>query len=86
MTASTPRSSPRARGPRSHALLAASALLVAWSLVTWWLEGRAETLLRPEATFDRAAYTLVANMVVGTGVAVWVIARWVGPALQSPQR
>jgi Na+-transporting NADH:ubiquinone oxidoreductase subunit NqrB len=37
------------------------------------LEGRIRTLLRPEAAFDRALYAVVANLLVGTVAAAWVV-------------
>ncbi|MFC7096388.1 type II CAAX prenyl endopeptidase Rce1 family protein [Halobaculum marinum] len=44
----------------------------AWTLLTWLLEGRIRTLLRPDATLDRLVYTLVANVLVGTVLALVV--------------
>jgi hypothetical protein len=43
------------------------ALLVfgCWVLATWLLEGRIETLLRPEAKVARALYAVVANILTG---------------------
>ena len=38
-----------------------------WTGATWWLEGRIGTLLRPEAGGDRAAYALIANLLIGIG-------------------
>jgi hypothetical protein len=54
---------------------AALALYAAWTLATWLLEGRLRTLLRPEAALDRATYTLVANLVIGTVAALWLLGR-----------
>jgi hypothetical protein len=42
-------------GRGTVAVVAAFALFGAWTLATWILEGRIETLLRPEAALDRAA-------------------------------
>lgn len=39
------------------------------------LEGRIETLLRPEAAFDRVQYVLMANLLIGTVGALFVIRR-----------
>jgi DNA-binding transcriptional LysR family regulator len=54
-------------------LLAALALYAAWTVATWALEGRMRTLLRPEAAFDRALYAVVANLLIGTVGAAWVV-------------
>ena len=48
---------------------------VLWTGVTWALEGRIETLLRPEAASDRAVYALVANLLVGVLGTILVL-RW----------
>lgn len=47
------------------AVAAGLGLFVAWTGATWLLEGRIETLLRPEAVTDRLLYAVVANMIVG---------------------
>ncbi len=36
-----------------------------WTGVTWLLEGRIQTLIRPEATLDRLVYAAVANVGIG---------------------
>ena len=38
---------------KRNAVVAALALYLVWALATWFLEGRIETLLRPEAIADR---------------------------------
>ncbi len=55
---------------RRGAVLAALILFSASTLTTWLLEGRIETLLRPEATADRAIYAVVANILIGTALAL----------------
>ena len=60
---------------RGRALAAALVLYGVWTLATWFLEGRIETLLRPEATLDRATYALIANILIGTGAALAMLAR-----------
>ena len=55
----------------------AMALFVVWSAVTWLLEGRIETFLRPEAVTDRLVYAFVANVAIGIVGAVAVV-RWLG--------
>lgn len=44
-----------------------------WVIGTYLLEGRMLTLLRPEAVMDRMVYTLVANILIGIILALWVI-------------
>lgn len=57
------------------AIYGALAVFIVWSLATYLLEGAQHTLLRPEARMLRAIYMLVANYVVGIGLAVVAI-RW----------
>jgi len=52
------------------ALAAALFLFAAWTLATWVLEGRIDTLLRPEAVVDRAIYAILANLLIGIAVAI----------------
>lgn len=59
--------------PSLRAPLAALLLYALWAFATWFLEGRVETLLRPEATSDRAIYAVVANITVGTGLALLLL-------------
>lgn len=47
------------------ALTVGTGLFVLWSLATWVLEGRIQTLLRPEALIDRVVYALVGNLFLG---------------------
>jgi hypothetical protein len=53
------------KSSRSLAVAAALTLYAVWTLATWLLEGRIETLLRPEAALDRAAYAIIANLLIG---------------------
>jgi membrane protease YdiL (CAAX protease family) len=46
---------------------------IIWVTVTYFLEGRIHTLLRPEASFDRAIYAIVANLLVGIIIAAVII-------------
>lgn len=66
----------RELSPLSKTLLAVG-LYVGWTVVTWLLEGRIQTLLRPEATADRVVYTGVANVLVGTVLALWLVREFV---------
>ena len=62
----------RRLSPLGKSLVAVGAYAV-WTIVTWLLEGRIQTLLRPEATMDRIVYTGVANVLVGTILALWLV-------------
>ncbi|GGG23234.1 hypothetical protein GCM10010964_09230 [Caldovatus sediminis] len=59
---------------RGSGLGAALALHVVWTLACRLREGHIRTLLRPEAAWDRAVYTLVANPLIGTAAASWLFA------------
>lgn len=48
-----------------EATFAAASVYLAWTLATWILEGRIETLLRPEAAGARAIYAVIANILLG---------------------
>jgi hypothetical protein len=61
--------------PCRRAPAEAFALYLLWTGATWLLEGRILTLLRPEAVGARLAYVLVANMLIGTVAALWLIRR-----------
>ncbi|HKL29942.1 MAG TPA: hypothetical protein VJ898_11850, partial [Natrialbaceae archaeon] len=47
--------------PLTKALVALGTY-AAWTAITWLLEGRIETFLRPDAVADRLVYTGVANL------------------------
>jgi hypothetical protein len=55
------------------ALSLAIGLYLLWVLVTYLLEGRIHTLLRPEAMGARLSYALVANVLIGIGGSALVI-------------
>jgi hypothetical protein len=55
---------------RQAAVLVALGIFAVWTLSTWFLEGRIETLLRPEAASDRAIYAIAANILIGTALAI----------------
>ena len=59
-------------------MTAALALYAAWTFATWLLEGRIETLLRPEAAADRMVYAIVANLLIGVVGATAVLRFLVG--------
>lgn len=75
--------------PRVRQLSPVGTVLVAvgtyavWTAVTWLLEGRIQTLLRPEATVDRVVYTGVANVFVGTLLALWLVRAFVAGGVTS---
>jgi hypothetical protein len=48
-----------------NAIASALALFVVWTAATWFLEGRIQTLLRPEAVISRLIYVVVANFLIG---------------------
>jgi len=54
-------------------LIIAGVLYLVWTGVTYLMEGRIRTLLRPEAMMARLAYGVVANMLIGTAGAVAAI-------------
>lgn len=54
-----------------------------WTIVTWLLEGRIQTFLRPEATGDRLVYVTVANILLGSILALWVVREFVGSGFAS---
>jgi hypothetical protein len=57
-----------------------------WTAITWILEGRIQTLLRPEATADRIIYTGVANLLVGTVLALWLVRGFVVAGFLTRER
>ncbi|MGH7856250.1 MAG: hypothetical protein ACREQY_02895, partial [Candidatus Binatia bacterium] len=61
-------------------------MFVLWTLATWVLEGRRLTLLRPEAWLDRATYAVLANLVLGILVGLWVHRRLAGGGFIPPDR
>ena len=93
--------SPRAQAVGRKAevgVLAAIALYAVWTFATWLLEGRTETLLRPDATGDRVIYAIVVNLLIGV-IAALIVLRQLsragilakldagfGPATPSPIR
>lgn len=64
---------PAARWPVATAI----AFFIAWTLGTWLLEGRIDTLLRPDALGARMAYALGVNIVFGIGIGGWLLKRLV---------
>lgn len=57
--------------------LVAIGTYVTWTALTWLLEGRIQTFLRPEAVTDRLIYTGVTNVVVGTILALLLVREFV---------
>jgi hypothetical protein len=60
---------------RSSGIVIALLLFAVWTIATWYLEGRIETFLRPDAVTDRLIYAIVANLLIGIIGAVFVV-RW----------
>ena len=79
-TAALERLSPRGR------VTVAVGLYLCWTLATWALEGRLLTLQRPAATGDRLVYTGVANVLIGTLVALWIVRAFVASSAVSRTR
>lgn len=59
------------RNPIIYSLL----LFAVWLAATWFLEGRIQTLLRPDAVADRLVYTVVANVLIGLLGAAFILGR-----------
>ncbi|MFB6107669.1 MAG: hypothetical protein ABEJ82_02360 [Haloplanus sp.] len=66
----------RGLSPAAKTLVALGTYAV-WVALTWLFEGRIRTLLRPEAVVDRLVYTGVANVVVGTVLALLLVRAFV---------
>lgn len=54
-------------------LCIALAIYLLWVIATYLLEGRVLTLLRPDAMLDRVVYTIIANILIGSLLAIVVI-------------
>lgn len=63
--------------------LVAIGTYAAWTAITWLLEGRIQTFLRPEAVSDRLVYTGVANVIVGTILALLLVREFVDAEFAS---
>ncbi|WP_435346248.1 hypothetical protein [Haloarchaeobius sp. HRN-SO-5] len=70
----------------SRAVVLAAGTYLLWTAVTYLLEGRIRTLLRPEAATDRLVYAVVANVLVGTVLALWVVRQFVASGLVTRDR
>jgi len=57
----------------SSAVIAALGLYLAWTIATWMLEGRVDTLRRPNAVLDRLVYAVIANILIGIVGATWLV-------------
>lgn len=64
----------------------AVAVYALWTALTWLLEGRIQTLLRPEAVLDRLVYTGVANVLVGSILALLVVREYVASGFTARSR
>lgn len=63
-----------------------AALYVVWVLLTWFLEGRILTLMRPDAAVDRVVYVVVANLLIGIVVAAWLVGRFLRYGVTTRRR
>jgi hypothetical protein len=70
---------------RAKAIAAALILFVVWTAATWLLEGRIDTLLRPDAVVDRLLYAVVANLIVGIVGTIFVLRLVFGWSVGNPQ-
>jgi hypothetical protein len=70
----------RSRPNDVSAIGVALVLFAIWTAATWYLEGRVETFLRPDAVMDRMLYAIVANLLIGTVGAVLVVS-WLSGAV-----
>lgn len=62
--------------PQIGLLRGAIAFYVLWTALTWFFEGRIETLLRPEATGDRIAYAYIVNLLFGVAGGIVFLRYW----------
>jgi hypothetical protein len=58
---------------RAKAVSLALVFFAVWTAATWFLEGRIDTLLRPDAVVDRLLYAVVANLIVGIAGTIFVL-------------
>ena len=75
----------RELSPLAKTLVAVGTYVV-WTALTWLLEGRIETLLRPDAVADRLVYTGLANVVVGSALALLLVREFVGSGFTTRSR
>jgi hypothetical protein len=68
---------------RRGALVQALGLYIGWTGATYLLEGRPRTFLRPEEPALRLTYALVANVLIGTVLSVWLARRLVRGGVAS---
>ena len=66
--------------------LVAIGTYVAWTAITWLLEGRIQTFLRPEATGDRLVYVVIANLLIGSIFALWIAREFVVTGFTSREK
>lgn len=75
----------RELSPLGKTLLAVGTYAV-WTALTWVLEGRMQTFLRPDAVGDRLVYTGVANIVVGSILALLLVREFTASSFVSRAR
>jgi hypothetical protein len=77
--------------PPTRLITIAIAIYLVWILATYLLEGRIHLLQKPDR-LGRLIYALIANMIIGTAIAIWllkpfILNRFVNPkqlGFQSP--
>ncbi|RIJ14334.1 CPBP family intramembrane metalloprotease [Henriciella mobilis] len=73
-------------GHKGQSILWALGLWIAWTGATWWLEGRINTLGRPDAVVERLIYAILANLLIGVLAAGLVLRRRFTIASAQPRR
>src|SRR5438094_7860474 len=63
---------PTARRRKAKPILISLYVYLVWSVVTYLLEGRVHLLQRVEV-IGRFEYVVIANMVIGTVLAIWLL-------------
>jgi hypothetical protein len=71
--------------PKTRILSFASGTYFLWVLATWLLEARILTLLRPEAVVDRISYTIIANIIIGILLALFVVRQAMVTKIITPE-
>lgn len=72
------------RTHRTRSVLFALGLYLSWTILTYLLEGRLQTFLRPDAMGARFTYAIIANMTIGIAGGMWLIGRFVLSGLITP--
>ena len=77
---------PSARRRKAKPILISLYVYVVWSIVTYLLEGRIHLLQRVDV-IGRFEYVVIANMVIGTLLAIWLLRYYhISSAFISPKQ